>query len=187
MEKGGEGMDYRSFYNMEDYLFYTVRSKFLNQGYLSAFDFFCIIIWKANRAKSKIAQRLMKKGYKNLEEAVRALTEELTQQKNAKERLRCLIQSWGFLLPMASAILTVLYPEEFTVYDVRVCDSLGDCHKLSNVTDFEKLWHGYVEFKSKVSQAVPDELSLRDKDRYLWGKSFHEQLSIDIEKAFAKD
>ena len=88
---------------------------------------------------------------------------------------------------MASAILTVLYPEEFTVYDVRVCDSLGDCHKLSNVTDFEKLWHGYVEFKSKVSQAVPDELSLRDKDRYLWGKSFHEQLSIDIEKAFAKD
>ena len=78
MEKGGEGMDYRSFYNMEDYLFYTVRSKFLNQGYLSAFDFFCIIIWKANRAKTKIAQRLMKKGYSNLEEAVRGLTEELT-------------------------------------------------------------------------------------------------------------
>jgi hypothetical protein len=27
---------------------------------------------------------------------------------------------------MASAILTVLYPESCTVYDVRVCDVLGD-------------------------------------------------------------
>lgn len=179
-------MDYRSFYHMEDYLFSTVRSKYLSEGYLNAFDFFCIIIWKANRAKTKIAQRLMKKGYGNLEETVRALTTELAQQKNNKERLRCLIQSWGFLLPMASAILTILYPEEFTVYDVRVCDSLGDCHKLSNVTDFEKLWQGYVEFKNKVSNAVDEDLSLRDKDRYLWGKSFHEQLSGDIEMNFKK-
>lgn len=179
-------MDYRSYYHMEDYLFSTVRSRFLSEGYLNAFDFFCIIIWKANRAKTKIAKRLKKKGYNNLDEAVRALTTELALQKSDKERLRCLIQSWGFLLPMASAILTVLYPEEFTIYDVRVCDSLGDCHRLSNVTDFEKLWKDYIDFKNKVSLAVDDELSLRDKDRYLWGKSFYEQLSNDVQNVFNK-
>lgn len=179
-------MDYRSYYDMEDYLFSTVRSRFLSEGYLNAFDFFCIIIWKANRAKTKIAKRLKKKGYNNLDEAVRALTTELALQKSDKERLRCLIQYWGFLLPMASAILTVLYPEEFTIYDVRVCDSLGDCHRLSNVTDFEKLWKGYIDFKNKVSLAVDDELSLRDKDRYLWGKSFYEQLSNDVQNVFNK-
>ena len=41
------------------------------------------------------------------------------------------------------------------------------------------------QFKAKVDQAAPSDLTLRDKDRYLWGKSFHQQLKEDIHRAFS--
>jgi hypothetical protein len=179
-----QGVDYRQYYDRESYLFNTVRRRFAEQGYLNAFDFFCIVIWKAERAKSRIAKKLLAKE-ENLEAAVRKLTTELAQQKTAKDRLRYLWETWQFYLPMASAILTVLYPDEFTVYDWRVCDELQGFHDLRNIGDFESLWRGYEDFKRKVDESTPKELSLRDKDRYLWGKSFERQLKSDIEKGFA--
>ncbi len=54
-------MDYLKLYDLEKYLFDVVRSNFERDRRLSAFDFFCIIIWKANRAKSKIAKKLLEK------------------------------------------------------------------------------------------------------------------------------
>ena len=83
------------------------------------------------------------------------------------------------MLPMATGILTVLYPEDFTVYDVRVCDVLGDFHKLKHRKFSPKLWDCYEEFVDKVRAATPQEPSLRDKDRYLWGRSFFEQTQAD--------
>jgi hypothetical protein len=176
-------VDYRQYYDLESYLFDTVRRRFAEQGYLNAFDFFCIVIWKAERAKSRIAKKLLAKE-ENLEAAVRKLTTELAQQKTAKDRLRYLWEAWDFYLPMASAILTVLYPDEFTVYDWRVGDELG-FHDLGNLSNFENLWPRYEEFKRQVEKSTPKELSLRDKDRYLVGKLFAEQLKSDIEKGFA--
>ena len=40
---------------------------------------------------------------------------------------------WAFRLPTASAILTVLYPDVFTVYDRRVCKVLGAFDQLANI------------------------------------------------------
>lgn len=182
-------VDYRRYYDLETYLFETVGPTFTRQGFLSAFDFFCIVIWKANRAKSKVAKRLLARGNGDLEAAVRALTTGLAEQRTARDRLRYLWQrdAWDLALPMATAILTVLYPGEFTVYDVRVCDALGDFHTLRHTGNFDRLWRGYERFKAAVEQAAPPELSLRDKDRYLWGKSFHEQLVGDLRCAFSDD
>lgn len=183
-----QDVDYRQYFDLESYLFSTVRHNFIRQGYLTAFDFFCIVIWKAERAKSKIAKKLLKKGKeKNLEtldDIVRKLTEDLAQQKNAKDRLKCL-WNWDFYnLPTATAILSVLYPDDFTVYDARVCDELNDFHDLKNLSKFENLWDRYEKFKCKVEESSPPSLSLRDKDRYLWGKSFYNQLKNDIEQRF---
>ena len=47
-------------YHQERYLFDVVSPRFQREHELSAFDFFCIVIWKANRAKSKIAKRLLR-------------------------------------------------------------------------------------------------------------------------------
>ena len=176
-------MDFRQYYDLETYLFNTVNQRFAKEGYLTAIDFFCIVLWKSERVKSKIADRLRSKG-SPLEPAVRELTSSLAKAASSMERLRILMKCWGFRLPMATAVLTVLYPEEFTVYDRRVCDSLIGFHKLGNLKYSERLWKGYQDFKQKVRDATPDHLTLRDKDRYLWGKSWHEQLRKDIEQGF---
>lgn len=88
---------------------------------------------------------------------------------------------------MASVILTVLYPEDFTVYNIRVCNIINDFFNLGNITNFSKLWTCYLLYKRKMIDSSPKELSLRDKDRYLWGKSFCDQLNKNIVDIFLKD
>lgn len=179
-------LDFREYYHLESYLFDKVRVQFAKQGYLTAFDFFYIVIWKANRAKSKMAKKLLEGTDVSLDEEVGLLTYGIAELKTAKDRLR-LLWNLGFRLPMASAILTVLYPDEFTIYDARVCGILGGFHNLDNLSDFEDVWQGYQDFKRKVIESTPAELTLRDKDRYLWGKSFYEQLRHDISEGFKND
>jgi hypothetical protein len=179
------GADFRKFYDLERYVFEEVGPRFRTNGRLDAFDFFCIVIWKANRAKSRIARRLLDAGAGSLEEVARKLTEGLADLEEPKERLPYLMAEWGFRLPMASAILTVLYPDDFTVSDMRVCDSVGGFHSTGNRTDFQKLWDEYVQFRTAVEQAAPQTLSLRDKDRYLWGKSLNDQLRRDLLREFS--
>ena len=92
---------------------------------------------------------------------------------------------------MASAILTVFWPDEFTIYDTRVCSELEEqgCsgfEKLANLGDSDRIWPRYQDYRAAVRAAAPAGLPLRDKDRYLWGKSFHNQLVHDIEAGFRK-
>lgn len=177
--------DYLSQYDLEAYLFETVQKQFEERSYLSAYDFFCIVIWKANRSKTRIAKKILKhSGLDNLDEAVYFLTSGISEISEHKEKLRHLIMDWKLKLPTASAILTVLYPEEFTVYDVRVCDELNDFHALKSTVNFDNIWSGYLSYKQAVINAAPEGLSLRDKDRYLWGKSFANQLENDIKIGF---
>ena len=90
-------------------------------------------------------------------------------------------------MPMATAILTVLYPSEFTVYDVRVCDELRNFHSLQSVSKRSRQWSGYQDYRNAVAAAAPPALSLRDKDRWLWGKSFAEQLESNIAANFSNE
>jgi hypothetical protein len=178
--------DYRKLYDLENYLFEEVSRRFSELGYLNAFDFFCIVIWKANRSKSKIAKRLLSKGHPELDSAVVALTKSLAKAANDKTRMKILIDDWGFRLPMASAILTVLYPMSFTIYDYRICEVLDDFHNLQNKTNFDSLWNRYESLVAKINKGAPSEYSLRDKDKWLWGKSFYQQLEKDIAEEFQK-
>jgi hypothetical protein len=179
-------IDYRKLYDLENYLFEEVSRRFSELGYLNAFDFFCIVIWKANRSKSKIARRLLSKGYPNLESAVVALTKSLANAADNKARMKILIMVWGFRLSMASAILTVLYPKSFTVYDFRICEVLGGFLNLQNKTNFDSLWNEYEAFVDAVNEKSPPEYNLRDKDRWLWGNSFCQQLKEDLAENFLK-
>ncbi|PTA68603.1 hypothetical protein [Deinococcus arcticus] len=176
-------MDDLAYYDLERYLFETVSVRFAADEEISTFDFFCIVVWKANRAKSRVAARLMKRN-PELDLAVQQLVTEVRSAENAAARLKVLMVDWGFRLPMASAILTVFYPDEFTIYDVRACEQLGNHHKLADIWDFGRLWEGYQGFVAAVQAAVPDHLSLRDKDRVLWARSFRQQLEADTKRRF---
>lgn len=80
-----------------------------------------MLSWKANRSKNKGRDRLARLSG-DFESAVTSIGSALASAHDQKARLRCLMVEWGFRLPVASAILAVLYPDEFTIYDVRVCE-----------------------------------------------------------------
>jgi hypothetical protein len=181
--------DYLLYYDVEKYLFEVVHRRFHKNRKLDAFDLFSIIIWKANRAKSKLASRLVKKSG-TLEMAAEGLTHDLLNAETPEERLFLTLEEWGFELPMATSILSVLWPEVFTVYDYRVCEELrdagkGEHFKLGNLVS-RKVWPRYCAYREAVESAVEGPMSLRDKDRLLWGRSTARQLREDIESAFAK-
>ena len=104
--------------------------------------------------------------------AVEDPTRQIHQAASDEERLRIFLDDWRIALPMATAILTVLYPDRFTVYDVRVRGQLNmkDFASRKNQTELY-----FKEYLPKVA-AVPEVKTLRDKDRYLWGKSAYEDL-----------
>ena len=118
-----------------------------------------------------------------LQEAVRTLTQELHEAPDDPSRFTVL-HKWGLRLPMASAVLTILWPENFSVYDVRVCDELGDFKHIQDRTKVTSLWEGYCAYMQAVKVQAPAHLSLRDKDRFLWGKSVLEQLQSDVALEF---
>jgi hypothetical protein len=183
-------MDYLKLYDKEKYLFEVVQPAFARDNKLTAFDFFYIIIWKANRAKSKVALRLLTKdklSRRDLDVIVGDLTDSLAKANSDKERMRILFEEWEFQLPMASAILTVLWPRNFTVYDIRVCNELGNHHSVQNKTRFEDLWAGYTAYLEDVRKKEPSILTLRGKDMVLWAKSFERQLKNDITTLFRRD
>lgn len=174
-----------NYYNLEQYLFEAVNKRFHAAGKLDAFDFFSIVIWKANRSKSKIAKRLLTKtAATSLDEAVEQISSDLSQANDAQSRFTVMIGKYGFYPPMASAILTVLWPDEFSIYDVRVCEILNGFHALASMTDSAKAWPIYLQYLEAVRQKVPGELPLRDKDRILWARSAMDQLLTDIERKF---
>jgi len=183
-------MDYLELYDMERYLFDVVKTAFHQNGKLSAFDFFCIVIWKANRAKSKVALKLLSRddnGRMDLNAIAEDLTSAIAKARDDKERMRILIERWDFRLPTASAILTVLYPETFTVYDIRVCNELANHHSVQNRSRFYALWTGYQLYLDDVKRREPAIPALRDKDRTLWAKASQRQLIHDISTSFRKD
>jgi hypothetical protein len=190
-------IDYVRYSHLGIYLFKAVRSRFQRQHSIGAFDLFSIVIWKANRAKSRIALRLLERqkllGQKpGLEWAARKLSGDLWRAQSSRDRLLILMRDWGFRLPMASAILTVLWPDEFTVYDDRVCGQLRQlggprCNYswLKN-RDPEHVWDGYCDYRNAVQRLTPRRLSLREKDGYLWGRSAAQQLERDLRSCFGE-
>jgi hypothetical protein len=176
--------DYLRYYHLEQYLFEDVRMHFFRDEKLDAFDLFSIIIWKANRAKSMLARRLIRKSG-NLESAAEQFTRALFEAPSPQARLLVAMKDWGFYLPMASAILSVLWPDDFTLYDIRVCDELRKFHVLAN-SNADRVWSGYEEYREAVKNAVPGQKLLRDKDRLLWGQSASKQLVRDLATCFTK-
>jgi len=184
MSKDQDG--YNEYYDLDSYLFNKVTTNFHKNHKLTLEEFVCILIWKSNRSRGKIISKI-KNRYpdRSLSKAVEELTKEIYEQNSHKERLCFLvgnrkIKETSIPLATSSAILTVLYPDYFTVYDIRVCNALGKYHHIGGRT-FESLWRGYEEFRADVMKNAPGK-TLRDKDKWLWGKSFIQDLRKDMKK-----
>jgi hypothetical protein len=172
-------MDYRKIYDLETYLNFDVKTKFMDTGIIESLDFYLILIWKSPRAKTRARDRL-KSIAGSFSKAVGQIGHALHGARDPKERLQILMITWKFRLPTATAILTMLYPTDFTVYDVRVVEQLNDFRKLGYMIFSDNMWKEYLRYTKAVDDNAPNGLSLRDKDRYFWGKSLHEQCLKEI-------
>jgi len=160
---------YLKYYFLENYLFNNVNKNFQNRGYLIPEEFFAIVIWKSNRSKTKVRTGIEKGG-----KTIRTITSEIFRSKTLEQKLDTLISIPGVGISIASAILTVCYPDDFAVVDYRAHASLK---KFGEETkgDPSINSHAYFDYLNKCKiLAHRFDVSLRDFDRILWAKDFYE-------------
>jgi hypothetical protein len=174
-----EAWDMLRYYDDESYLIDDVGRWFRTSGEIDPADFWMILLWKANRAKGYHRDRLKRLSRGSFADAVRQISSQLREASTDKDRLRVLMMNWEFPVPTATAILTILYPDRFTVYDYRVREVLDLDYDLSQRTYSDQLWVDYKRFLETVKASAPAHLSLRDKDRWLTGKSYREQIESE--------
>ena len=167
----GDLEKYLKYYFLEDYLFNDVNKNFQRRGYLTPEEFFAIVIWKRNASKTKILN-----GIKKNERTIRKITSKISAAKTKEQRLNALLSPKipGIGIAFASAILTVCYPDDFTVADYRACASLKDFGEEITGNPTAKI-SAYFEYLDKCKKlAKKYNLSLRNFDRILWAKDFYE-------------
>jgi len=159
-------------YSLERYLFAVVSQRFRDSQALSSYDFFAIVTWKSNRAKTKI-----KRGLAALGRSVPSLMHEVSAATTTQAKVEVLLQVWGIGLAMASAILTVCYPEQFTVLDYRAWKTLQQASVEGLAARYPMNAEEYLQYCQVCRRlAAQAGLSLRDFDRALWAKSWEDDL-----------
>ena len=161
--------DYLRYYFQEDYLFSKVNKNFQENHFLTPEEFFTIVIWKRNASKTKIV-----KGIKESKKTIKFLTKKIFESTEREDRLKILLNIKNIGIAIASAILTVLYPNEFTIIDYRVKKSLKKLGiKLpGKIEENSEDYFRYVDICKEI--AIKRKLSLRNLDRILWAMDFYE-------------
>lgn len=162
---------YLKYYWLEDYLFSGVNKNFQKRGYLTPEEFFAIVIWKSNRAKTNVRKGIIKST-----RTIREITSKVFQAKTLEQKFNVFLPPKipNIGIPIASAILTVCYPDDFTIADYRACASLKDFGEevSSNPTINASAYFEYLNKCKKLAHKYG--VSLRDFDRILWAKDFYE-------------
>ena len=119
-----------------------------------------IVHWKSPR----IVPHLIK----NSEDDLRVALDIAVNHTNVEEALTALTKLYGVGIPVASAILTAIHPDRYTVIDFRALEALGS----TDVT----FYVAYLDFCRNLAEqnAVPAQIDLpaptklRALDRALW-------------------
>lgn len=94
------------------------------RGYLTRNEFLEVCTWKSPRARKHYEN--------NNEKQVRSITKEAFSIIHEKTKINRLTELKGVSLPLASAILTMAYPEKYGVIDIRAWKVL---YKFGEVKD----------------------------------------------------
>jgi hypothetical protein len=139
---------------LEERLLTEVSDGIAARAFLTRDDLMQVGRWKSSRS----ADHLERNSDQDIEELTRLA---LVSPDRLKERVLCLLRGVG--PPVASAILTVAYPERFTVMDVRVLEVLHTFGELRSRTP-----HYYDYLLRCHALAARAGCGLRALDRALW-------------------
>jgi thermostable 8-oxoguanine DNA glycosylase len=165
---------YLKYYSLEDYLFGEVNKNFRERGYLTPEEFFAIVFWKRKPAAFQIVPAWDK-------ESIETITGKLNPD-DRENSFNILLGNRGGIrevgIAIASAILTVCYPKEFTVLDYRALNSLrklksDECKKLPLKAENFNLDHYFNYLKICKDLAKEIDISLRNLDRTLWAMDWY--------------
>jgi hypothetical protein len=84
--------DYVKIYWLEPYLFGEVAQRFRNTGSIDPADFYMIIIWKSNRAKTRTRKRLFKRAG-TFAKAIKRISDCLRTRAGAQQRVELLMRA----------------------------------------------------------------------------------------------
>lgn len=112
---------YIELYGDENYLFKVVGPTVKERGYFMFSEFYKICMWKSARQK----QRYLKN-----KDSVEQTSKEAFAEKDERRKMEILCKLNGVSVPMASALLTIVYPDKYAVIDIRCLEMLKklDCN-----------------------------------------------------------
>jgi thermostable 8-oxoguanine DNA glycosylase len=155
------------FYDLDDYLFRCVTSRFAKNNTLNAFDFYAIVTWKSNRSISKL-----QKGLKSANLTPTAVMRKVSACASDKDKLKELVKVKGIGVRIASAILTVCYPRRFTILDFRAWEALHDFNLVKDEKMPNKIDSYFEIYLPKCNElASKQKMTLRKLDKAMWGLS----------------
>jgi len=161
------------YFDLDSYLFERVTKRFAQRHTLNAFDFYAIITWKSNRSKTGV-----QKGMRRKRLHPTRLMSKLSALQDDREKMQLLDSVPGIDIAIASAILTVCYPDRFTVLDYRAWETLHAFGKVPQQripTGVNGYFNLYLP--ACLSLASETKMSLRELDRTLWGWSMRNGIS----------
>ncbi|MCX8175585.1 MAG: hypothetical protein N3E51_05275 [Candidatus Micrarchaeota archaeon] len=180
---------YSKFANLEDFeegQLAEIRRKFEKNGTISILDFSTILYWKSNRTKSGILKTI-----KNREVSVTSLFSRVSAENDRTKKVEILLEikgrkkngEKGIGIPIASAILAVLYPKDYSICDKRVWDTLRESEYMEKFVHKPNTPANYMKFNEKLKEIANENCkSRRELDNYLWGKNLCKELENEIKK-----
>lgn len=130
-------------YNIEKQLFkkgQQIRAK----GWMSKYEFMSICLWKSRRPKQLYLQ--------NTEGQIKAITSKAFSEDDERAKIEHLIQLKGVETPTASALLSVVYPDEYPIIDIRCVSALKELNYINWTTITSSSWVKYLEIVRGIAK-----------------------------------
>ncbi len=144
-------------YDIENILFQNIGPKAKKRGYLNFNEFYYICMWKSPRPKKK---------YLTNKATIEEITKKVFKEKDEEKRINLLCSLGGVGIPTASAILSVVLPEEYPIIDIR-CIQMLESLKLGKYNTYSvSSWIKYLD--TMRSLAKENNVSPRELDKVLF-------------------
>jgi hypothetical protein len=184
-------------YDPESRVFPDMRKRLAKGEELGKRDALLILKWKLGRIKGSNAETVSEGNLKTINKAI----VDAKKSESAIAALKALDEVPGIGLATATAILTVCYPDTFTIIDERVLESLDlfpseykkKKRRKKKKEEKEKSKYSTEDWtaKSYVDEYLPkvkerkDEWkrTLRETDQALWGLSVNRRIEKVIKKS----
>ena len=159
-----------NYWDLEEHIFDTIGPAVRKAGAYTAPQFVTVGYWKSRRQLANYRKNETREcGVGRI--TAKALAADLPN--TAKPGVLCELA--GVRIPVASALLTVWHPDEFTIIDTRALKALACLGEVIDGVGFnehgQRWWEEHYDMYLRACQAIVERVkpfSLRDVDRALW-------------------